>query len=198
MTRQFTELFCSHSSLVKVSRPETRQGKCHGYPINKLPQFGGPLHCADGTKQASRVRTYAFITNMTNEDGGSFESTSRCHLWVQSFTICTHVVSLGQTCLQCRYAQGQTLVTVHMRIGTQRTIHCTDYLFIGPEYSKVARGMLYMFTVTDPFSRKHWPINSSDSEGSTALRVFDDYVMLDTARVSVTLCLQKAELLSVV
>ena len=130
MTRQFTELFCSHSSLVKVSRPETRQGKCHGYPINKLPQFGGPLHCADGTKQASRVRTYAFITNMTNEDGGSFESTSRCHLWVQSCTICTHVVSLVQTCLQCRYAQGQTLVTVHMRIGTQRTIHCTDYLLV--------------------------------------------------------------------
>ena len=70
--------------------------------------------------------------------------------------------------------------------------------FIGPKYSKVARGMLYMFTVTDPFSGKHWPINSSDSEGSTALRVFDDYVMLDTARVSVTLCLQEAELLYVV
>ena len=69
------------------------------------------------------------------------------------------MLSVVQTCLQCRYAQGQTLVTVHMRIGTQRTIHCTDYLFIGPEYSKVARGMLYMFTVTDPFSGKHWPVN---------------------------------------
>ena len=63
---------------------------CHGLEVHCITLM-------EQNKQLESKHTYGFITNMRNEDGGSFESTSRCHLWVQSCRICTHVVWVPQS-----------------------------------------------------------------------------------------------------
>ena len=66
------EVFCRNSSLVRTTRTGSKQCKCHGHPINDLPGSDDPLHYADGTKQATRVRAHEFLDSVKTAVEGIF------------------------------------------------------------------------------------------------------------------------------
>ena len=162
-----------------------------------IPDGGWKSVEFQGKTRRYSLRKYIVLIMHDSPLGGhrdrdrTMEAIRDAALWWSNMRV--HVDSHIRSCLQCRYAKGQTLITGHMRsreIEGPFRVLVMD--FVGPMYPKTARGHLYMFTVICPFSGWYWAIPTVDSEGLTAARTFAERVMLDVAGVPVMLCSDRA------
>lgn len=143
--------------------------------------------------QSSKVHCFAYACcplGGHRDRDRTMEAIRDAALWWSNMRVLdSHI----RSCLQCRYAKGQTWITRHMKgREIEGPFQMLIMAFIGQMYPMTARGYLYMFACTDPFSGWYLAVLTIDSEGLIAAKTLAERVMLDIVGVPVMLCSYRA------